>query len=232
MRWQRLKGRAPSEVASVSSNPLSCDSELPEVAGIAREPVAIVPEPVWLDRAQRGDAVAIEWLVRAHWDRVRRFIVRMSGPRQDLEDLVQITFLEVLRALPSFRRECALGTFVCGIAVRVVLRARRPTKIARASLALHDVDELAGTHIDPDAHLDRVEAMRRLDAILERLSEPKRVAFVLWAIEGMRAEEVAEAMQTSLAATRSRIFYAQKQIKQSAARDPYLRRWLDEGALS
>jgi DNA-directed RNA polymerase specialized sigma24 family protein len=99
-------------------------------------------------------------------------------------------------------------------------------------LPLDDIAELAGAHADPDVQLDRAEAIRRLDGILERLSEPKRAAFVLWAIEGMRPEDVAQAMQASLAATRSRIFYANKEIRQAAARDPYLRRWLEEGALS
>jgi RNA polymerase sigma-70 factor (ECF subfamily) len=216
----------------VSSTPLPRDSAVAQIAGTARDSTPVVPESVQIERAQNGDAAAVEWLIRVHWDRVRRLIVRMSGQRQDLEDLVQITFLEALRALPSFRRESALATFLCGIAVRVVLRARRPTKIARASLPLDDIAELAGAHTDPDVQLDRAEAMRRLDAILERLSEPKRAAFVLWAIEGMRPEEVAQAMQASLAATRSRIFYANKEIRQAAARDPYLRRWLEEGALS
>jgi DNA-directed RNA polymerase specialized sigma24 family protein len=64
---------------------------------------------------------------------------------------------------------------------------------------------------------------------LEKVSVPKRMAFMLWAVEGMPVEQVAEAMQASVSATRSRIFYAQKAIKASAARDPYLRRWLDGG---
>ena len=55
----------------------------------------------------------------------------MFGPRQDLEDLVQTTFLETLRALPGFRRESSLSTFISGIAARVVMRARRPSKVVR-----------------------------------------------------------------------------------------------------
>lgn len=216
----------------MSSTRLPHDTNLPQVTGIALNSAAATQEATQLERAQRGEPEAVEWLVRAHWDRVRRLIIRMAGPRQDLEDLVQTTFLEALRALPSFRRESALGTFLCGIAVRVVLRARRPAKIDRASMPIDDVGELSGAASDPDAALDRAEAVRRLDAILERLSEPKRVAFVLWAIEGLRAEDVAQAMQASLPATRSRILYAQRAIKEAAGRDPYLRRWLEEGARS
>ena len=183
----------------------------------------------WVERAQRGDPQALDWLVRAHWERVQRLILRMFGPRQDLEDLVQTTFLETLRALPNFRRESSLSTFVSGIAVRVVMRARRPSKVMRGSTSMEVRGEMPARGPMADAELERQEALRRVQAILERVSEPKRMAFMLWAIEGMPVDQVAEAMQASVAATRSRIFYAQKAIKASAARDPYLRRWLDGG---
>jgi RNA polymerase sigma-70 factor (ECF subfamily) len=183
----------------------------------------------WIERAQRGDPDALDWLVRAHWERVQRLILRMFGPRQDLEDLVQTTFLETLRALPNFRRESSLSTFVSGIAVRVVMRARRPSKVMRGSTSMELRGEMPAQGPMADAELERQEALRRVQAILERVSEPKRMAFMLWAIEGMPVDQVAEAMQASVAATRSRIFYAQKAIKASAARDPYLRRWLDGG---
>ena len=183
----------------------------------------------WVERAQRGDPQALDWLVRVHWDRVQRLILRMFGPRQDLEDLVQTTFLETLRALPNFRRESSLATFVSGIAVRVVMRARRPSKVARGSTSMEVRGEMPAQGPMADAELERQEALRRVQAILERVSEPKRMAFMLWAIEGMPVDQVAEAMQASVPATRSRIFYAQKAIKASAARDPYLRRWLDGG---
>lgn len=183
----------------------------------------------WVTRAQQGDPIALDWLVRTHWDRVQRLIIRMSGRRGDLEDLVQTTFLETLRALPSFRRDSSLATFVCGIAVRVVLRARRPSKVNRGSRSLEVSGELASGTPLADGELERMEALRRLAAILERVSLPKRMAFMLWAVEGMPVQQVAEAMQASIAATRSRIYYAQKAIKAGAARDPYLRRWLDGG---
>ena len=216
--------RAAPEGAKVST-PLSNKTHSGTLAVHRPEPA----EWSWVERAQTGDPAALDWLVRAHWDRVQRLIIRMFGPRQDLEDLVQTTFLETLRALPGFRRESSLSTFISGIAARVVMRARRPSKVLRGSSSLELGAELAGHGPQADAQLEHTEALRRLQAILERVSLPKRMAFMLWAIEGMPVDQVAEAMQASVAATRSRIFYAQKAIKASAARDPYLRRWLDGG---
>ncbi|HKP62736.1 MAG TPA: sigma-70 family RNA polymerase sigma factor [Polyangiales bacterium] len=200
-------------------------SHLPGIAGASSAPA----ESGWISRIQRGDPVAVEWLVREHWGRAEGLLVRLFGRRQDLEDLVQTTFLETLRALPNFRGESSLGSFVCGVAVRVGLRACRPTKVARSSMSLEQVAELTSADPSAEADFERAEALRRVQLILDKISEPKRVAFLLWAVEGLHVNDVADAMQASVPATRSRIFYAQKALKASAARDPYLRHWMENG---
>jgi RNA polymerase sigma-70 factor (ECF subfamily) len=180
----------------------------------------------WVRRAQAGDPVAVERLVRAQWQRVQRMLLRVLGPRQDLEDLVQIVFLETIRALPSFRHESSVSTFVAGVTVRVARRALRPTKVQRGTRVLEDAGTIVSNAPGPDEHVDGADALRRTRAILERIAEPKRVAFLLWAIEGMAIDEIAQTMEASVTATRSRIFYAQKELKAEASKDPLLHAWL------
>jgi RNA polymerase sigma-70 factor, ECF subfamily len=179
----------------------------------------------WVARAQAGERQALDWLVRRHAPLVQRLLTRMLGKRQDVEDLVQNTFLETMRALPSFRHESALSTFIAGIAVRVARRAMRPTLIERFR-AVYPDEELSGQSPMPDELLDGRERLERVRRALARVSEPKRVAFLLWALEGMSLPEIAAAMEASVAATRSRIHYAQKELLARAERDPYLREWL------
>jgi RNA polymerase sigma-70 factor (ECF subfamily) len=180
----------------------------------------------WVRKAQAGDRAAVERLVRAHWQRVQRLLLRVLGPRDDLEDIVQIAFLETIRALPSFRHESSVSTFISGVAVRVARRAMRPTKVQQGTRMLEDAGTIASTLPGPEQHAEGAEALRRTRAILEQIAEPKRVAFLLWAIEGMAIDEIAGAMQASVPATRSRIFYAQKELKAEASKDPLLQRWL------
>jgi DNA-directed RNA polymerase specialized sigma24 family protein len=66
------------------------------------------------------------------------------------------------------------------------------------------------------------EQLRRLDSALQRISSDKRIAFVLWAVEGKDVESIAKMVGASVAATRSRIHYAQKELRSIAATDPYL----------
>ena len=72
------------------------------------------------------------------------------------------------------------------------------------------------------------EQLRRVHLALSGISPDKRIAFSLWALEGMDVASIAETMGASISATRSRIFYAQKELKTRAAADPYLREFVEE----
>lgn len=178
-------------------------------------------------RAQAGEPDALDWLVRCYAARVEGLLVRILGRRQDLDDLVQNAFLETLRARPSFRGESAFSSFIAGITVRVARRALRPGLVARLRAPLSD-EELSAQQPAPDHQLEAQRRLARVRAALEHLSEPKRVAFLLWSLEGLSPEEIARMMDASVAATRSRIHYAQKELLARAAKDASLREWLLE----
>jgi RNA polymerase sigma-70 factor (ECF subfamily) len=177
---------------------------------------------------QKWDAAALEALARRELPRVTRLLHRLLGPRRDMEDLVQTVFLETCRALPGFRGESQVSTFVGAITVHVARRAMRPGAYTTRR------DELDGEPIAEGTSGERAhtaaEQLRRLGLALERLSEPKRVAFVLWALEGIEPAEIAEMTGASLSATRSRIFYAQKELREMAAADPYLAELVGRGS--
>src|SRR5262249_34765599 len=168
----------------------------------------------------------IEQIARREMPRVEGLLRRLLGPRADLEDLVQNVFLEMCRALPNFRGESSVSTFVGGITVRVARRAMRPTAWYRFRGPMPEEPP-----VGPDRPEDNViagEQLRRLDAALSRISTDKRIAFVLWAVDGKDVDTIAEMVGASVAATRSRIHYAQKELKELAAADPYLRDLVEE----
>jgi RNA polymerase sigma-70 factor (ECF subfamily) len=142
-----------------------------------------------------------------------------------MEDLVQNVFLEMCRSLPEFRGDSSLSTFVGGIAVRIARRAMRPTAWFRLRGPMPE--EPPASSDRPHDNAVAAEQLRRVDVGLAKLSAEKRVAFALWALEGHEVAVVAEMMSASVAATRSRIYYAQKELKALAARDPYLRALLE-----
>jgi RNA polymerase sigma-70 factor (ECF subfamily) len=173
-----------------------------------------------LDRARAGDPRELEAIARRELPRVERLLRRLLGHRNDIEDLVQNVFVEMCKALPSFRGDSTISTFVGGITVRVARRAMRPSAWVRFRAPMPE-EAPAGPHRTDDTAV-AVEQLRRLDAVLAKIGPDKRIAFVLWAVDGKDAETIAKMTSASVAATRSRIFYAQKELKALAAADPYL----------
>jgi RNA polymerase sigma-70 factor (ECF subfamily) len=164
--------------------------------------------------------VSLEEQAEAQLPRIERLLLRILGPRADMEDLVQTVFLELMRALPSRRGGSELSTFVGGITVNVARRAMRPSAFARRRGPMPE--HPAAMCADPEEAVAARRQMARVRAALELISPKKRIAFCLWALEGMDVPDIAAAMGASEAATRSRIWYAQKELRARAERDPEL----------
>jgi RNA polymerase sigma-70 factor (ECF subfamily) len=179
-------------------------------------------------RLRAGDPLALDRLARQEAPRVARLLYSMLGPHADMEDLVQNVFLEACRAMPGYRGDGSLSSFIGGITVRVARRAMRPSpwRTRRSEL----VTEPPAHSGDPERALRQAEQVRHLHRALQKIAPRKRIAFVLWALEGLDVPAIAALTSASEAATKSRIFYAQKELKRMAERDPHLRELLDGGA--
>jgi RNA polymerase sigma-70 factor (ECF subfamily) len=173
-------------------------------------------------RAAAGDRAALRALAEAELPRVERLLGRILGPRHDFEDHVQIALLEMCRALPSFRGGSRFSTFVGGIVVRVARRALRPTEFVRTSAPMRE--DFESEDADPERAAIAVERLRRLHAALDRLTPAKRIAFTLWALEGLSPEEIGELTDAKLHTVRSRIFHARKELMA----DPNVRDLVEE----
>lgn len=157
--------------------------------------------------------------------RVRCTLIKARVPRDELDDWVQIVFLEVMRSLPRFRGDSSFATFVGGITQHVMRRSRRRSAWQKRAVPL-EVEQIDQQRPSPEEQLYLKEQLRRAQGALGRLSPQKREAFTEWAFEGKTPSKIASESKASLAATRSRIFYAQKELKARALRDEYLSDWV------
>lgn len=192
--------------------------------------VSATSEAVDLEaRAISGDPRALDAVVRRELPRVERLLITILGRRSDFEDLVQTVFYELFRSLHRFRGESKLSTFIGGITVRVAKRSMRPTAWYRLRRPMPKEEPADTFVLRGEERVAQQEQLRRVRAVLDQIAPKKKIAFLLWAIEGLTIENIAETMEASIPATRSRIYYAQKEIKARAAEDPYLREWIDGG---
>jgi RNA polymerase sigma-70 factor (ECF subfamily) len=143
-------------------------------------------------------------LFRTHAETVHRWAVRLGGPGIDADDVVQEVFLIVQRRLREFRGDGKIETWLYRITERIVMK-QRDRSWGRRLLRLFggqedDLAELAQRGpVTPLETLERNEATRLVYAALAGLSEKQRRAVILYELEGLSGEEIAELTGTKLA---------------------------------
>ena len=177
-------------------------------------------------RAAAGDRVAQKALFQAQRLGVHHTLYRILGANRDLEDLVQDAFLEIFRALRSYRGESSLGRWCQTIATRTAYLAIARRKPPAVDLALVE-DTLAGDH-DTQRQAHAREATRRLYAALDRIDPKHRIAFALAVIDGRSLAEVAVLTDASVVAVKTRVWRARKELMKRAAKDPILAPYIAE----
>jgi RNA polymerase sigma-70 factor (ECF subfamily) len=160
-----------------------------------------------LQRARRGDHAAFRKLVERYHRPTFALLWRMlehSRSQQDIEDLVQETFLRVFRALERFDPAggARLSTWILTIGTRLALNELRRGNVV--TLRLPNGVELPG-HERADALLRRRRLRQAIRAALEQLSPRYRAVVVLREYHGFSYEEIAEATGLELNTVKSRM---------------------------
>ena len=155
-----------------------------------------------------GRREAFDRMVELHYERLHRLACTMTGSSEDAADLAQETFLAAMKSAGNFRGEARLTTWLIAILrnqYTLHLRGRRKWR--------HAPLESAGNARAPEpAPAIRPEVVQILERV-HRLSEELRTALVLFYLEGMRYQEIAEAMECPVGTVRSRLFEAREQLK-------------------
>jgi RNA polymerase sigma-70 factor (ECF subfamily) len=176
-------------------------------------------------RAAAGERAAQRELFASQKQAVHHTLFRILGNNRDIEDLLQDAFLEIFRALPSFRGDSTLTRWCQTIATRIAYLS-----FARKKPPAIDLDSVAElvAHDGADSHdlaLAR-EAARRLYAALDRLDAKHRIAFALAVIDGMSMAEVAQLTESSTVAVKTRVWRARRELVKRASKDPLLSSYL------
>lgn len=173
-----------------------------------------------VDLAQEGDQEALEELVSRYEDKVYNLAYRMVGNREEAEDVLQDTFLNVIRSLDKFRKKSSFSTWLYRVTANAALtRLRKKSKKEKSEGEFLDEvyavkqEAQSGEKIDdwstnPVRRLLSEESKAMMEAAIEELPEKYRVVFVLRDVEGLPAAEVAEILDLSVPAVKSRLHRA------------------------
>jgi len=177
-------------------------------------------------RAAAGERSAQRELFHGQRAAVHHTLFRILGSNRDLEDLVQDAFLEIFRALPSFRGDSTLTRWCQTIATRTAYLAISRRKPQAIDLAL--VEDTLPDSADTRRLVQVRQAARRLYAALERIDVKQRVAFALAVVDGLPLAEVAQLTESTVVATKTRVWRARRDLMKRAAKDSVLASYLEE----
>lgn len=183
-----------------------------------------------LRRCRAGERKALDELFRAQTPALHRFLLRLVGPRPDVEDLLENTLIAAIDAFPRFRGEASVERWLCSIATRIAFRHFRYSKYrAHASLELlKGSAEPTDTREQPDAAAETRRRIERLYHHLDRMAPKLRIAFVLYFVDGRPIDEVAAITGGNVVLTKGRIFHARRTLLARAKKDPVLKDLLVE----
>ncbi|MEO8313452.1 MAG: sigma-70 family RNA polymerase sigma factor [Pseudomonadota bacterium] len=159
----------------------------------------------WLRRCAKGDQTACAQLVDQYARVAGTIILRTLGRREEVEDLLQETFLRVFRYLPEFEGRAKLSTWICTIAQRVAvdeLRKRQRTLLA--------VSDDAAPEIAADEDVEHAAAQGQSDQLVREalagLPDKYRLPMVYATIEGLDYDVIAAMLNMPVGTVKTRVF--------------------------
>jgi RNA polymerase sigma-70 factor (ECF subfamily) len=176
------------------------------------------PDAELLRRIAHADLTALgELFDRYHRD-VRRAVARTLPNSNDVDDIVQATFLEVPRAAASFEGEGSCRPWLAGIAVRLSLRHRRGLGRWLRTLTSFGHTGPSASQLTPESETSDKQELAVFQRALARVSDKKRAAFVLVELEGLSAEEAGDALGVPAATIRTRLFHVRGELRDAMKR--------------
>ncbi|HYS70074.1 MAG TPA: RNA polymerase sigma factor [Gemmatimonadaceae bacterium] len=165
-----------------------------------------------LKRAIAGDERAMQRLWSQHAPHIDAVVRRLCGDPELAADISQEVWMQIFRALPSYRGDSQFGTWAHRIAVNRTLNALR--KIRRiAKLEIEIEDDSAITENDSD----RTFMAESIEQAMVKLSPGARAVFVLHDIEGYTHGEIGEELGITPGGSKSQLFKARAKLRKLLA---------------
>jgi len=177
-----------------------------------------------VERAREGDQRAFEALVDLYKDKIYTYVSRMLHDPVEAQDIAQDTFLRAYQSLPRFRGASSFQTWLYRIASNLVIdsvrrRSRRqagavsldaPVNTEDGELARQIPDERRG----PEQLAESTAVQEQVKQAIARLSPKLRPVLVMYDLQGMSYQEIAQALGCPLGTVKSRLFNARAQLEE------------------
>jgi len=165
-----------------------------------------------VQRAIDGDERAMRLLWNQHAPHVDAVVRRLAGDPDLAEDIAQEVWIQIFRALPSWRGDAKFGTWVHRVAINRTLNALRCAQRLAATETAIEEDSAA---VEQDA--ERTMLARSIEDAARQLSPGARTVFLLHDVEGYTHEEIAAELGITAGGSKSQLFKARAKLRRLLA---------------
>lgn len=179
-------------------------------------------DPGLLERCRAGDETSWRALFLAHHDFVHRTVRRLGVQGAEAEDLTQEVFLIAFQKLDAFR-EGKLSTWLYRIAANLVSDRHRKRNLREALFGLFGAAETRRVEErTPQHELQSREVEAQVAQVLQRMSPKKREVFVLFELEHLGGEAIAERLGIPVGTVWTRLHHARAEFERIARKRGYV----------
>ena len=168
-------------------------------------------DSVLIERWKAGDSRSATEIVRRHADALAHFATS-AGEREEIEELVQDTFVRAFGSLDAFRGESSLRTWLFTIERRLMLDRRRAERRERNLVSVDAA--AAATEYDALDGVVAQETASRVRRAVASLSPMQREVFVMRVEQGLAYKEIAAILETSEGSARVHYHNAIRFVKE------------------
>lgn len=177
------------------------------------------PDPIAevVARCRQGDPAAFRELFERHAAGVYRHLKVLIGPTEDVDDLMQLVFLNVFQSIRRFKGDSAFSTWLFRITINVARQEIRVrSRQRRLGAAIVEAGKVTNLSVGRTPE-SRLADWQHIYEILDRLSPKKRETFVLYMYEGYSLDEIARLLGSSVSTIGSRLQAGRREILEALA---------------
>lgn len=165
-----------------------------------------------IQRAMAGDERALRQLWSQHAPHIDAVVRRLVGDADEAADIAQEVWIQIFRALPSYRGDSQFGTWAHRIAVNRTLNAlRRTRRLAKLETDIEE-DTISVDHAGEHALLAAT-----IEDAASKLSPGARTVFLMHDVEGYTHEEIAQELGITPGGSKSQLFKARVKLRRLLA---------------
>jgi RNA polymerase sigma factor (sigma-70 family) len=188
-------------------------SAIEDTLMIEEQKTAGTGEYALVERCRDGDILAFKALYERYRRPLYSLAYRFHGNAQDAEDSLQEAFIRIYKALPEFRFEARLETWLYRVVMNTCISGTRAKRNREERLDATLADTLhSGNGAQPDAALRDL-----LERAIGQLPQQQRSVFLLYAVHGQTHADIADALGISVGTSKSNYHKAKEALKERLA---------------